>query len=255
MCIDHQTLAKRLDEAASDAEPVAQLSNDVSMDLNDAYAIQKALIDFRTNRGEDIVGVKMGFTSEAKMKQMGVHDMIWGRLTSDMRIEDGGELRLSRYIHPRSEPEICFRVSKTISQEVSLEQLEDYVDGMAAAIEIIDSRFENFKFSLDDVVADNCSSTGFVIGPWLPVDRAIDDLSMRMYFNDEEVASGTSKDILGDPWKALQAATRLVTSYGHTIKPGQVIFAGAATAAEFLKPETTVKVSVERLGEVSFQVK
>jgi len=247
-------LAQRLDKAAVSATPIQQLSKETTFDLDQAYEIQKQAIDCRLDRGEKLIGLKMGFTSEAKMIQMGVHDMIWGRLTDSMLIENGGELNLSNYIHPRAEPEICFHISKDIPGEIALEDLDEYVDGVAGAIEIIDSRYENFKFSLEDVVADNCSSIGLVIGEWQKPSRDIKHLKMTQSFNCEVVAEGSSADILGDPWKSLQAATRLAAQYNEPIKAGHVLMAGAATAAIFLKPETDVQADIELLGEVRFQV-
>lgn len=252
--MDLKKLAIQLDEAAVRAKPIEQLTLSNSLNLDQAYEIQRLAIEERLNRGEKLIGLKMGFTSVAKMEQMGVHDMIWGRLTDSMLIDNGGEAQLSKYIHPRAEPEICFHICKDIPGEVALEDLDEYVDGIAAAIEIIDSRFENFKFSLEDVVADNCSSIGLAIGEWQQPSREINALKMSQSFNCEVVAEGSSADILGDPWKSLQAATRLAAKYNEPIKAGHVIMAGAATAAIFLKPETDVQAEVEKLGMVRFQV-
>lgn len=243
-----------LDEAAVNANPAKQLSIDNPITLDEAYEIQRLAIDHRIARGQALIGLKMGFTSVAKMEQMGVHDMIWGRLTQDMWIDNGGSTSLAKYIHPRAEPEVCFRISKDIHGEVELADLDEYVDAIAPAIEIIDSRFENFKFSLEDVVADNCSSSGVVIGEWRAPSRDIGNLDMRLLFDDEEVASGSSNDILGDPWKSLQAATRLAAQYNEPIKKGHIIMAGAATAAVFLKPGIKVKATVEGMADVTFSV-
>ena len=246
--------AKKLDQAAVLAQPIEQLTKQNEFTLDEAYEIQRLAIAERLDRGEKLIGLKMGFTSEAKMQQMGVHDMIWGRLTDTMLIDNGANAELAKYIHPRSEPEICFRISKDINGEVALEDLDEYVDGIATAIEIIDSRFENFKFSLEDVVADNCSSIGLAIGEWQKPSREIKELKMSQSFNGENVAEGSSADILGDPWKSLQAATRLAAKYKEPIKAGHVIMAGAATAAIFLKLDTQVEAIVEKLGGVQFHV-
>src|SRR5699024_1764849 len=136
------------------------------------------------------VGFKLGFTSYAKMKQMGVHDLIWGILTDKMTLQPKEEADLSRWIHPRAEPEIAFRVSQPITAPLTLKTIPEYIDMMAPAIEVIDSRYKNFKFSLEDVIADNCSSTGYVIGTWKPLKTAISDLSIQLKINDEVVEKG-----------------------------------------------------------------
>ena len=95
----------------------------------------------------------MGLTSRAKMQQMGVSEVIWGRLTDAMRLEEGGEMSHARYTHPRVEPEIAYIMRKPLSGNVSLAEALDAVEAVAPAMEIIDSRYRNFKFALADVIA------------------------------------------------------------------------------------------------------
>jgi 2-oxo-3-hexenedioate decarboxylase len=197
----------------------------------------------------------MGFTSKAKMEQMGVHDMIWGRLTDEMQYQNGDDFPFQKFIHPRAEPEICFLIKKDIDSVISLENVKDYVEGVAAAIEIIDSRYQNFKFSLEDVIADNCSSAGLVIGKWHSPELSLDNLKIDLMVDGEIVQTGSSVAILGNPWESLVAAARLAAQYGETIKAGHVIMAGAATSAVYLKTGQKVSAKVESLGEVSLNIK
>ena len=250
-----EVLAATLDQAVLDARATAQIADTHGISLDEAYEVQRLTIGRCLERGEKLVGLKMGFTSVAKMEQMGVHDMIWGRLTDRMEIPAGGNMELSKFIHPRVEPEIAFRISEDLDQEVPLEELKSVCDGVAPALEVIDSRYENFKFSLEDVVADNCSSSGFVIGNWKSANVSIDALNMELIINGESKHMGSSAAILGDPWKSLQAATRLAVQYKEPIKKGHIILAGAATAAEFLQAHDSVLVNVAELGSTGFNVK
>jgi 2-oxo-3-hexenedioate decarboxylase len=237
------------------AKATAQMAAKTNMTLDAAYAIQELAILHRLDRGEKIVGYKLGFTSKAKMEQMGVHDMIWGRLTSSMHIAANDSARLSQFIHPRVEPEIAFLVKKDIDRHIQLEEIPTYYEALAPALEIIDSRYENFKFSLEDVVADNCSSTGFVVGDWLPIDTNVSDLAIKLYFDSVLKQEGTTNAILGNPLESAVEITRLAIQNNITIKKGDVILAGAATAAEFLKPNTEVTAVFQDIGNVSFNTK
>ncbi len=252
--IDIDKLAERLDTAAANAKATPQLSKEVQFNVDTAYAIQFASMRRRFERGQKMIGLKMGFTSKAKMEQMGVHDMIWGILTDDMLIDNNGSTSFNKYIHPRAEPEICFKVKKTINKQLTKADIPEYISGIAAAIEIIDSRYENFKFSLEDVIADNCSSTGLVLGEWHPIDQAIGDLKIELLIDDTVKQEGSSKAILGDPWESLLAATRLAAQYKWTIPAGSYIMAGAATGAEYIQPGQKVSIKVEALGAVEFKV-
>lgn len=248
-------IASILDGAALHAKATQQVSHFRQLSLDEAYAIQSISIGRRYERGEKKLGLKLGFTSKAKMEQMGVHDMIWGRLTDQMKYQDNGELILGEFIHPRAEPEIAFKISKDIPEMISLEEASKFVDGLAVAIEIIDSRFENFKFSLEDVVADNCSSTGFCLGEWLPVNTNIKDIGIELLIDDEIIQSGNSNAILGNPWESLVAAARLAISNGEPLKSGDIVLAGAATSAVYIKANQTISAKAVGLGKCSLRVK
>ena len=248
--IDVAAAAERLDVAALEARAVPQFG--AGLDLSTAYRVQKALMARRFARGEKRIGMKMGFTSRAKMLQMGVEDLIHGTLTDAMLVRDGGVLEMSRFIHPRVEPEIAFLMGKSLAGIVSLEQARDAVVAVAPAMEIIDSRFADFRFSLSDVVADNSSSAALVVGRWQRQFGEIGDIAMTLMFDDNVVQAGTSAAILGNPFEALVAAARLAAFQGGSVEQGDIVLAGAATAAHPLLPGIKVKVVAEGLGEASF---
>ena len=248
-------LAQIVDNAALNSLPISQLSLKHQFTEKEAYQIQELSIKRRYDRGEKMLGVKLGFTSKAKMEQMGVHDMIWGRLTSKMLVQANGDIDLDKFIHPRAEPEICFLVKQNIDKPITREEIKEYIIGIAPAIEIIDSRYQNFKFSLEDVIADNCSSSGFVLGKWHEIKTPISDLKIDLVVNDQIVQSGNSNAILGDPWESVIAAARLCSQYGQVIKAGNYILAGAATPAVYLEKNQTVKAQVSSLGTVQFSTK
>jgi 2-oxo-3-hexenedioate decarboxylase len=244
------SIAERLDDAARNATAVDQLPE--AIDNLQAYEAQRLSIARRLARGEKRMGIKMGLTSKAKMVQVGVNEMIWGRLTDGMLIADGGVLDMSRFIHPRAEPEIAFLIGKALSGRVTSLEAFGAIDGIAAAIEIIDSRFRNFKFRVTDVIADNSSSSAFVVGPWNAPASDAGNLGMSLEFDGRPVAIGSSAAIMGHPLRSLVAAVDLLSRYGEGLLPGDILLSGASTAAEPLKPNTRVRVRVERLGGCGF---
>jgi 2-oxo-3-hexenedioate decarboxylase len=250
-----ETLAERLDTAAMSARAIPQLSQEFEMQLDDAYRVQAASIERRLSRGDRRVGTKMGFTSRAKMLQTGVSDMIWGRLTMSMMIEEGGSISLADFIHPRVEPEVAFLMRKPLAGKVSSLEALDAVEAVACALEVIDSRYEAFKFSLSDVVADNASSSGFAVGPWRRPDTEISNLGMILSVNGRPQAFGSTAAILGHPLRALVAAARFVAGAGEKLEPGSIVMAGAATAAIALSQEQHISLEAEKLGRVQFTVR
>ncbi|VFR32436.1 4-oxalocrotonate decarboxylase [plant metagenome] len=245
-------LALVLDEAARTAKAVPQLGLELALTEDGAYAVQSASIARRIARGERRTGMKMGFTSRAKMIQMGVHDMIWGRLTDGMALAEGAPVSLSRFVHPRVEPEVAFLLSKTLDGNVSLPQALDAVAAVAPALELIDSRYKDFKFSLTDVIADNASSSGYVIGPWSDPHRDLSNLGLVLSINGQPRQIGSTAGILGHPLRSLVAAARLSASAGEPLQAGWIVMAGGATGAEALAVGQHVRCEVQGLGLVEF---
>jgi len=253
---DLNAIAEFVDDAARYANAIPQLSETgKDLTLEQAYEVQRLSVQRRYDRGQVQVGVKMGFTSRAKMIQMGLDEMIWGRLTNHMLVEDGGEVDLKDFVHPRVEPEIAFLLKKPLEGIVSPAEAMLSVEAIAPALEIIDSRYENFKFNLPDVVADNTSTSAYVVGPWVRPDLDITNLGMVMSFDGRPVQIGSSASVLGHPLRALVGAAKLVAEDGGRLEAGWTIMAGGATAAEALASGIHVRLEAQNMGAVSFSVK
>jgi 2-oxo-3-hexenedioate decarboxylase len=240
-----QDLAARLDRAQQAAEPVAQLTDSTDLDVPAAYRVQAALVARRTGRGERLAGLKLGLTSQAKMAQMGVHEVIWGWLTDAMQVPDGGTVELGQYVHPRVEPELAFLLTDQDGPDGSP------VRAVAPALELIDSRYRDFRFTLPDVIADNTSAAGFVVGQWRPMPAGLANLGVLLEVDGRVVQTGSTAAILGDPLRALRQGLRLAAAVGVRPVDGWVFLAGAATAAVPLAPGTHVRAVVEGLGTAS----
>ncbi|MFJ9180138.1 2-keto-4-pentenoate hydratase [Streptomyces sp. NPDC102360] len=241
-------LAGRLDAAQTAVTDTLSLADTHTLTIDDAYAVQAALLDRRTARGERITGVKLGFTSKAKMAQMGVSEIIVGRLTDAMRVADGGDVELSRLIHPKVEPEVAFRLARDVDPAAPDTDITTCVDAVAPALEIIDSRYRDFRFTYEDVVADNTSAAGYAIGAWSPL-RDVGDLTVRLS-NAEQEVTGSTVAILDGPLNALRALLDMARRRSVPLRAGDVVLAGAATAAMPLTAGVTT-CEVSGLGRVT----
>lgn len=246
-------IAGQLVAAADSGTAIPQLAAETGLDVDAAYAVQAELVRRRLERGERLVGVKMGLTSKAKMAQVGVDEVIWGRLTDAMRIPDGGTLSVGDFIHPRVEPEVAFLLDRQPDPGEPVAGFATAVRAVAPAIELIDSRYADFTFSLPDVIADNTSAGAFVVGPWCPVPDGLDNLGVLLEIDGRVVQVGSTAAILGDPRRAFDEGVRLAGQHGVRLRTGWVFLAGAATAAVALQPGAHVRAVVEKLGAASLR--
>ncbi|NEA28145.1 2-keto-4-pentenoate hydratase [Actinomadura bangladeshensis] len=242
--VDVHALAATLDEAVRDVRAIPKLTGKAPFDVPAAYAVQRAGIERRRRRGERVVGVKMGFTSRAKMVQMGVDDVIWGLLTDRMLAESSVDV--SRLIHPRVEPEIAYLIGREVRSPA---EVESAVAGVAVGFEVLDSRYQDFKFTLPDVIADNASAARFGYGAW-HAPRDLSNVGLLLEIDGRPVQAGSSAAILGDPARSLRAAARLALGAGMKLEPGWIVLAGAATAAVPLPKDAHVRVTGAGLGSV-----
>jgi 2-oxo-3-hexenedioate decarboxylase len=123
-----------------------------------------------------------------------------------MLLEDGGVVERRAHIHPRVEPEVAFVLGRDLEGPVTPAQALLAVDGVCCALELIDSRYQNFQFTLEDVVADNASSSRFVLGSVVrPRDFDTGNLGMVMERNGIVAEIGSSAAIYDHPARSLSA--------------------------------------------------
>lgn len=223
----------------------------------DAYSMQERQLKQRLALGENQVGWKMGLTSEAKRQQMNLDSPLYGFLTEKMQVPSGGTFSLKGKIHPKIEPEVAFWIGQDLSGSPTREQVLKACRAVCSCLEILDSRYEQFKyFSMEDVIADNSSSSDFILGPWREDFQNLDLMNLQMEMSADQKVSqkGNSKDISGDPVISVIQLCELLAKRGQVLKSGSIVLAGAATVAIDLKPGMQINLTVQGLEPVSVKV-
>lgn len=253
-----QTLesVKIVTDAYFGAYEIDKLTDRAPLTIPEAYEIQNEVLKILYARGDRRAGYKMGLTSKAKMKQMGVHQPIYGVLTEKMRIASGSSFDFKGRIHPKIEPEIAFLIGKDLRGKVSADEALAACSGVCAAMEIIDSRYRNFNFTLPDVIADNCSSSAFVLGETIRKPSEIDlgNLGMILEVNGKPVQFGSSAAIYGHPAASLAELCAMLAEQDQGLHAGDIVLAGAATAAIPLESGQLIKTLVQDLDSVSLKI-
>lgn len=224
-----------------------------SDDVVSAYAVQRAVIDARVAAGARVVGRKIGLTSPAVQRQLGVNQPDLGVLLDDMADTEDGGVSLRQLIQPKVEAEIAFILTEDLADaELSPERVRHAVGYAVPAIEIVDSRIDNWDITFGDTVADNGSSGRFVLGA---ARRGLDDFEpvdavMAMTLDGESVSAGTGDACLGDPLNALAWLAATARDFGDPLRAGEVVLSGALGPMVAVTGPCTVRAEISGLGSV-----
>jgi 2-oxo-3-hexenedioate decarboxylase len=250
-------LAEHLENAELTARDVTMITGEhPQMDWDDAYAIQDEIRRRKEARGHKTAGLKAGLTSFAKMKQMGVSTPVFGFVSDYMARPDGAEIKVSELIHPKVEAEICVVTKAPLKGPgCHMAAVMAAVDFVLPAVEIIDSRYRDFKFDLKSVIADNTSASRFVIGGRM---RDLGDLDLRnlgvvLEKNGEVVSMAAGAAVLGHPLTAVAMLANHLGARGQEIPAGTFIMTGGVTEAIPVEAGDNVAVRFQDLGTVSMR--
>jgi 2-oxo-3-hexenedioate decarboxylase len=252
-----QALAEHLENAELQVRDVTMITGDYpNMDWDDAYAIQDELKRRKEARGHKTVGLKAGLTSFAKMKQMGVETLVFVFVSDYMSRPDGGEIKHSELIHPKVEAEICIVTKAPLKGPgCNVAAVMAATDFVIPAVEIIDSRYRDFKFDLKSVVADNTSSSRFVIGgrPRELTELDLRTLGVVLEINGEVKSMAAGAAVLGHPLAAVAMMANHLGERGQHIPAGTFVMTGGVTEALLVNPGDNVLVRFQDLGSVSMR--
>ena len=258
--LDQETiekLAEHLENAELQAYEVTKITDDYpNMTFTDATDVQWEIRRRKMSRGHKVVGMKMGLTSWAKMKQMGVEMPCYGFLADYFSLPDGAEVPFDELIHPKVEAEIAFVTNKELSgKNLTVEEVLAATELVVPAVEIIDSRYKDFKFDLTSVQADNSSSTRFVVGSHAakPEDFDWSTLGVVMQKNGEIIELGAGAAVLDHPAASVAMLASMLAERNEVIPAGTFIMTGGITAAVLVQRGDSIVVRYQGLGTVTMK--
>ncbi len=255
--MDRQAAADALADAERSRAAIEPLvSRYPEIDVADAYEIQRLQIESKLARGARIRGHKVGLSSPAMQRMMGVDEPDYGHLLDDMFVFESGVLDLSSLIQPRAEFELAFVLDQPLpAPGCTVADVLRHTAYVAPAIEIIDSRIENWNISLCDTIADNASSARVVLGG---AARSVSELDLRLVAaiasrNGEICETGASGAVLGNPAVAVAWLANKVEQFGVTLEAGHVILPGSCTKAIDLSAGDCVTAEFTGLGSITIR--
>jgi 2-oxo-3-hexenedioate decarboxylase len=249
MSADAAEIAARLGKARADRAPISSLSAELpGFDLGSAYEVQRLL----RHEAGPLAGWKLGVTSRAKQAQVGVHEPVRGYLAAEDGLDLGEPLVVARHIQPRAEPEIVFIMGADLAgAAVTSSAVLAATAWVAVGIEILDSRYTDYKFTMPDVVADNTSAGRYLVGTAVPaagLDLRL--LGVVLEHNGEVVATAAGAAALGHPAAAVAWLVRSLAAENEGLRAGDIVLSGGLTAAVPVRAGDVVTATADRLGSI-----
>ncbi len=254
MAITAQEIADTLVTSERERKGIAQFSDEhPDIPVETAFEAQKLFVQSKLDAGETFVGWKLGLTSRNKQQAMGLDAPLYGRVTSGMISTHGDPVLFDRFIHPRVESEIAFLLARDIEAPATVTSVLAATEVVFGAVDVLDSRYESFQFTLTDVVADNASAGAFYLGP---VARRPDDLvDLRLLgcvvrVDGEVVMTAAGAAVMGHPAASVAWLANQLVAEGEGLRAGQLVFSGGVTAPVPVVAGGSVTFEFDGLGAI-----
>jgi len=225
-------------------------------DLDSAYAIQERVVKHRLKHGDIIVGKKIGLTSFAVQKQLGVDQPDYGVLFNTMEVKNNA-IEFKELMQPKAEAEIAFVMKETLDGEVNISDLIEAIDYAVCSIEIVGSRVADWNIRITDTIADNASASHYILGEKkVPLDELdLENCKMTVTKNGELASEGTGAACMDNPLNAALWLAQTMAAKKSPIRKGEVLLSGALGPMVAFEQGDVLVASIDGLGSVELRVK
>jgi 2-keto-4-pentenoate hydratase len=255
---DLEKLANALFEAERTRVPIEPLTSaSAELDLDSAYRIQRFNVERRLQGGDALVGHKIGLTSKPMQEKFGVDIPDYGHLLRSMHLDAGEVLDMGELIDPQIEVEPAFVLGRDLAGPgLTIEDVMAATDYITTCFEIIDSRIIDWQIRLPDTVADNGSSSRFILGAerHRPSHEALQDLETVLDLDGQVVETGNTNAILGHPANGIVWLGNTLAEYGIVLEAGHIVLPGTCIRCHRIGGHSTARAGIERLGEIELKL-
>jgi 2-keto-4-pentenoate hydratase len=255
---DVEGKARSLYDARRDRVPIEPFTDeDPTLGMADGYAVQAELTRLLLADGDSIVGYKVGLTSRPMQQMVGVDTPDYGPVLGSTVHSSGDAVALSDLIQPKIEAEIVVVLDQPLrGPGVTILDAARATSGVAAAMEIVDSRFADWRIKLADTVADLASNGAVAISGRLVSLTGVDTrlVGMTLTRNGELIDTGAGAAALGDPLAVVAWLANTLAEVGVGLEPGHLVMTGALHAAVPMTAGDVFRADFDRLGPVTVRV-
>lgn len=248
----------RLMAARQNATPVDGLSSSLGqLSIEEAYRVQEMIIETRLKNGQKQIGWKVGATSQSVMRQLKIHEPIYGCMTSESLYTSIRHVRTSDFCKLAVEGEIVLVIGEDLKGTgLTSADIISATAGIMGAVELVDCRIKDWKPTIEEAVADNSLHAGIVLGPVMksPIGFNLVQEGVILRKNGQLLASACGAEALGDPVGVVVWLANKLAASGRYLKKGELISTGSLTEFFFVEPNDTIDVSFNNLGSIQFYV-
>ena len=246
-------IAQVLADAARDRKELEPFTASGELDLATAYDAQWAGVRARVESGDPVVGYKLGLTSAAKQQTMNVNEPLYGQITASMMRPFGAPVTVGEFIHPRIEPELVFQLGADIEGPATIADVLSATEAIYVGVDVLDSRYADYTFTLPDVVADNASAGAHYLGPIGSHPQDLIDLALIGVIirkDGKVVYTAAGAATMGHPAAAVAWLANKLAERDTCLKAGQLVFSGGLTDAVPVEAGSSYSVEADKLGVI-----
>ena len=253
--------AKQLDGAEKNKQPIKPLTLSLEgIGMDDAYAIQKAWVEMKQARGDEVTGYKIGLTSRAMQQAMEIDTPDFGVLFESMRFVNGSTIKADDFLDPRIEAEFAFVMKSSLfGEDLSVEAVLGATDYVAPALELISARSyrvdpdSGYTRNVFDTIADNAASAGYILG-----EQRIDpnEVDLRwsgalLYVDGTIEETGLGAAVMDHPARGISWVCKRFAQYGIGLETGQTVLSGSFTRPVPISSGTQIRADYGPFGDIS----
>lgn len=254
-----KSIARDLVNAEDNHTYIEKISKKYSnLEIEDSYKIQKEVFKIKENRGERVIGKKIGLTSEGVRKQIGVYEPDFSLITDKNMLKPYENLELDKLINPRLEPELTFVLKEDLKGPiVSNIDVVKAILGVAASFEIVDTRYNDYNFTIFDTVADSASYGKIIVdNKIVPIDNLdLNNIGLNVFKNGVLIKTATSAEVMGNPINSIVWLANKMIELGEYLKAGDIILSGSFTPFLDVEREDHYEAHFAGIGNIKINIK
>lgn len=237
-------------------QPGTVFADGIVLDVTAGYELQSAVAQLRCNRGERIIGYKVGCTSPRIRAQLGIDHCVTGRLYDSEQHSSGAALLRNGFANLAIEGELAVELSHEPNEnDFSGADIPACVARVFPVIELHNLVMRGEQPSAGELIANNAIHAGFVAGAGVrPNDicdnGARDSFALSIFANDRILVECDGPALLNTLNSSLRWLMDVLRDRVDRLTAGQIVLTGSIPSLIPVAEDCRIRVDAPPLGSV-----